>query len=146
MGRNTQLYSQAKCSVIVAAADGSFQRVVTDFAGDNDAISFEPNEGRIKVQEGLDRSRLSVSAGTAGKVTLKLKPTSPECGLFNRLYKLHRSNPILLNISIYSGVEEVVKLQNCLGDLATASTGGAEMQTQSFTFIGEDFSPDESEG
>lgn len=145
MGRK-QFYSQKKNSVVISAVDGSWQRTIKDYAEGDDVIAWEPNADRVSVMEGLDRAALSIGSGTAGKVTIKLKPTSPDCGALNKLYNQHRSNPQLVNISIVDGVEEVIKLNRAAVNIAGSSSGGTTMQPREFAFLGEEFIADENEG
>lgn len=146
MGRNIQYYSQSKNSVVVTPVGGGWSRSLKDFFEGDDAIAWEPNAERITVTEGFDKSAISMSSGSAGKVTVKLKPTSPDVGLLNKLYNLNRTNPQLLNVSIVTGVEEIVKLNNCAVNVTGTSSGGATMVARTFEFIGEEMNLDESEG
>ena len=144
--RNTTFYSQAKNSVVVSAADGTWSRVIKDYYEGDDAISWEPNAERVAVTEGLDKSALSLSSGRAGKITIKLKPTSPDCGALTRLYNMRLTTPQLVNVSIVTGVDEQHSLGNAFVNVSGGSTGGTTMQARDFVFTGEDLRLDESEG
>lgn len=146
MGRNTQYYSQAKNSVVLYSETGGWNRTLSDYFEGDDAIAWEPNAERVAVTEGLDGAALSISSGKAGKVTVKLKPTSPCCGLLNKLANLNRTAPELVDVSIVTGVEEIVKLSNCVVHAQGASSGGATMQARSYTFTGTELELDEDEG
>jgi hypothetical protein len=145
MARNTQFYSQANHSVVVTAADGSWSRVLKDFDGD-EAIGWEPNStDRVSVTEGFDQARISFSSGTAGKMTVKLKPTSSDVGFLTRIYNLRTSVPQLVNVTITSGVNEIHTLINAGVNKEGSNTGGTTMSSRTFTFIGEQLKEDESE-
>ena len=146
MARNTQLYSQSKNSVVVYSEAGGWNRTMKDFFEGDDVIAWEPNAERVAVTEGLDGAALSVSSGRAGKITIKLKPTSPCAGLLNKLANLNSSDPQLVDVSIVTGVEEVVKLVNCLVHAEGSSSGGATMQASTFVFTGTKLTLDEDEG
>lgn len=144
MSRNTQFYSQATHSVVVAAADGSWSRVLKDFAPE-DCIGWEPNAERVAVAEGFDTSRVSFSSGTAGKITVKLKPTSSDVGFLTRIYNLRKTVPQLVIVTITTGVNEVHRLINAGINKAANTTGAPAMAEREFQFIGEDLTEDESE-
>jgi hypothetical protein len=146
MARNTKFYSQAKCSVLVAASDGSWSRTLKDFAEGDDVIAWKPLTDRVTVTEGLDKSGISISSGRAGTVEIKLRPTSPDVGALNKVYNAHRTSPQLVTVSIVSGVEEQVKLVDAAVDTGGGGTGGANMGSVTFTFKGKELTQDESEG
>jgi len=144
MPRNTQFYSQRKCSVVING--GSWSRTLKDFMGE-EAIGWAPNSTeRVQVHEGFDKSAISISSGRSGKITVLLKPTSPDVGALNKIYHLHRTNPQLLQVSIVTGVEEIIKLKNAAITVDAGKTGGPAMSGVGFTFIGEEINLDESEG
>lgn len=146
MARNTQYYSQVKNSVIIAAADQSWSRNLKDYFEGDDVIAWEPNAERVALTEGLDKSGISISSGSGGKVSVKLKPTSADVGALNKIYNLNRSEPQLLDVSIVTGVEEIVKLNNAAVNAVGSSSGGATMQARTFEFVGGELILDESEG
>lgn len=141
-----QIYNQKNNSVVISAIDGAWSRTIVDYGEGDDVIAWEPQAERVTVMEGLDRAALSVSSGTAGKVTIKLKPTSPDCGFLNKLYNQNRTNPQLVNISIVDGVKENIRLNRAVVNIEGSSSGGTTMQIRSFIFIGEEFLVDEDEG
>lgn len=130
--RNTFYYSQANHAVTVG------NRVIEDFA-EGDAISWEDNTPEaVAVTEGLDGARISFGAGRAGKVTIKLKPTSPTINYLNYLISMQKAGiAAMLPVAITSGVNEVVKLINCGVQRGGAATGGTAMSEREFSFIGE---------
>lgn len=143
MSRNTQFYSQADHSVIIAAADGSFSHRVQDFA-DGDCIGWEPLAARVGATEGFDATRISFSSATGGRIILRLKPTSPSIGFLTRLFNLNRTQPQLINCTIYSGVKEIHSLSRGGVDKARNDTGAAVMAMREFTVTGENLTEDES--
>ncbi len=146
MPRNSNYYSQAEHSVVISALDGSFRRVITDFAEGDDAIAAEPLGDRVALTEGFDKTALSFSAFRGGQVTLKLKPTSPEVGFINNLFNTQSSSPTPVNITISTGVRDVVTLQNAGVSPESFSTGGPTMQPRGYKFLGAEMKLDENEG
>ena len=146
MSRNIQYYSQSKNSVVVYSEAGGWNRTMKDFFEGDDAIAWEPNAERVSVTEGLDGAALSVASGRAGKITIKLKPTSPCCGLLNKLANLNSSDPQLVDVSIVTGVEGIIKLTTCLVHAQGSSSGGTTMQASVFVFTGTKLVLDEDEG
>ena len=130
--RNIMYYSQATHSVVVGAVP------VMDFA-EGDAISWEDlNADKVAAMEGLDGARISFSASRAGKITIKLKPTSPTIDYLNYLIAMQqRGLPVLLTITIYTGVLEVVSLINAGVQRGASSTGGPTMVEREYSFVGE---------
>lgn len=144
--KNTQFYSQAEHSVVIAASDGSFTRSLRDFAEGDDVIGIEPTGDRVALSQGLDKSIVSFSSTDGGQVSIKLKPTSPDIGFLNKLFNNQRRSPILLDITISTGVRDVVTLKEC-GIMKDAfTTGGPTAQPRGFTFIGAKLDYDEDEG
>lgn len=132
MPRNTQYYSQAKHSVVVNG------RALTDFDGD-ECITWEyVNADKVSVTEGFDGSKLSIGAGSAGRITVKLKPTSASIDYLNSLAKAARAgNPTLLNVAITTGVNENHSLVNAIVMAQGGGSGGAQMSARTFVFVGE---------
>lgn len=132
MARNKYYYSQSNHSVVVGS------HIVTDFA-EGDAISFEDvTPDKVAVMEGLDGARTSFSASRAGKITIKLKPTSPSIDHLNYLIERQINGaPQLQEVSITTGVNEVIKLTNAGIQRGSGSTGGPTMTEREFSFIGE---------
>lgn len=145
MSRNTQFYSQANHSVLITAASGfGVNRVLKDFASGN-CIGFKPNSDAVAVTEGFDGARISFSTTSAGQIIVKLKPTSSDVGFLTRLYNLRKTNPVLLNVTITTGVNEIHKLINCGINVAGGDTGDNTMSEREFQFTGEELKMDESE-
>lgn len=132
MSRNLYYYSQSNHSVVVGS------HIVTDFA-EGDAISFEDiTLDKVAVMEGLDGARTSFSASKAGKITVKLKPTSPSIDYLNYLIERQINGaPRLQEVSITTGVNEVIKLTNAGVQRAAGTTGGPTMTEREFSFVGE---------
>lgn len=130
--RNVFYYSQANHSVVVG------DRVMTDFA-EGDAISWEDLAAdKVAATEGLDGARISFSSAKAGKVTIKLKPTSPCIEYLNYLISRQQAGfPQLLTVVIMTGVNEVVTLINCGVNRGSGSTGGPTMVEREYSFVGE---------
>jgi hypothetical protein len=145
MARNTKFYSQAKCSVIVAASDGSWSRTLKDFAEGDDCIAWKPTGEKVTITEGFDQAGISISSGKSGSVTVKLKPTSADVGALTKIYNLHRTAPQLVTVSIVTGVEENVKLIDAAVDMSDGGgTGGTKMADVSIAFKGKELNMDES--
>jgi len=130
--RNVFYYSQANHAVTIG------NRVVEDFA-EGDSIGWEDiTPEAVSVTEGLDGARISFGAGRAGKVTIKLKPTSPTINYLNYLIDAQKSGiAFMLPVAVTSGVNEVVKLINCGVQRGSVATGGTTMSEREFSFIGE---------
>jgi len=130
--RNIFYYSQRNHSVVVN------NTLVQDFA-EGDSITWEDiNADKVAATEGLDGARVSFSASRAGKITIKLKPTSPTIDYLNYLIDRQIGGyPLLCNVSITTGVNEVVSLINCGVQRGSASTGGATMVEREYSFVGE---------
>lgn len=133
MARNLLYYSQANHSVTVG------NHVIHDYA-EGDAISWEDvTPDKVAVMEGLDGARTSFSASKAGKITVKLKPTSPSIDYLNYLIKQQVSGkPSLVSVSITTGVNEVVSLINCGVQRGSSASGGPAMSEREYSFIGEE--------
>lgn len=145
MSRNTQFYSQVNHSVVVAAADGTWSRVLKDFEGD-ECIGWEPNSEQVSVTEGFDGSRISFGSTAAGKIIVKLKPTSSDVGFLTKLYNLRKTVPQLVNVTITTGVNEIHKMRNAgVSKSGANNTGGPTMSGREWMFIGEELVEDESE-
>ena len=146
MGRNTQFYNQANHSVVVAANDGSFSIPLKDFAEGDDVISIEPIGDRVALSQGFDKSVLSFSSTDGGQVMVKLKPTSPDVGFLDQLFNRQRTQPTLLNITIASGVDDVVVLREAGIMKESYQIGGPTAQPRGYIFIGAELDYDESQG
>lgn len=132
MPRNIFYYSQANHSVVIG------NRLVQDFA-EGDAISWEDLAAdKVAATEGLDGARVSFSSARAGKITIKLKPTSPIINYLNYLIDRQQNGlPQLQTVTISTGVNEVVSLINCGVQRGGASTGGPTMVEREYSFVGE---------
>lgn len=139
MPRNKLYYSQSKHGVAVNGVS------LIDFAGD-ECIAWEyVNPDKVTVTEGFDASRISVGAGSAGKITVKLKPTSPSVGYLNALAKAARTGyPTLVNVAITTGVNEMHALKNAVVASQGGGSGAPQMSERTFVFTGEELSEDES--
>lgn len=144
--KNTLFYSQAEHSVVVSASDGSFTRALRDFAEGDDVISVEPIGDRVALSQGLDKSIVSFSSTDGGQAGIKLKPTSPDIGFLNKLFNSQKSAPILLDITISTGVRDVVTLKECGIMKEAFTTGGPTAQPRGFMFLGAKLDYDENEG
>lgn len=144
MARETRFYNQAAHAVVIAGPD--FRRNLTDFAEGDDAIAAEPTGDRVALTQGFDKSILSFSSVDGGKVTVKLKPTSPEIGLLNKLFNRQRTTPILFDVYITTGVEDQVVLRNCGVMKQAIQSGGPTAQDRTFDFIGTEMDWPEDEG
>lgn len=145
MSRNTKFYSQAKCSVIVAAADGSWSRTLKDFAEGDDVIAWKPNGEKVTITDGFDQAGISISSAKSGSITVKLKSTSADVGALTKIYNLHQTAPQLVTVSIVTGVETNEKLIDAAVDIPDGgSTGGTKMTDYTFIFKGKQLSMDES--
>ena len=133
MARNLLYYSQSKHSVVVG------NHTVHDYA-EGDAISWEDmTPDKVAVTEGLDGARTSFSASKAGKITVKLKPTSPSIDYLNYLIERQVSGtPTLVTVTITTGVNEVVTLINCGVQRGSSASGGPTMSEREYSFIGEE--------
>ena len=140
MARNKRYYNQKTHTVVVG------DRTLQDFA-EGDSISWEPlNADKVTVVEGFDGARLSFSSSRAGKITVKLKPTSPDVGWLTAQVRLNSTdNPPVFNVTINTGVKERHSLINAGILKAGGATGGPSMTEREFTFVGEDLMEDESE-
>ena len=132
MARNIFYYSQANHSVVVGG------RPMLDFA-EGDSISWEDLAAdKVAATEGLDGARISFSSAKAGKITIKLKPTSPCIEYLNYLIARQQAgSPQLLTVAIMTGVNEVITLINCGVNRGSGSTGGPTMVEREYSFIGE---------
>lgn len=132
MPRNIYFYSQANHSVVVG------NTLVRDFA-EGDAIAWEDLAAdKVAATEGLDGARISFSSARAGKITIKVKPTSPTINYLNYLIDRQQAGiPELLTVSISTGVNEVVTLINCGVNRGGGSTGGPTMVEREYSFVGE---------
>lgn len=132
MARNIYYYSQANHSVVVGG------RPMLDFA-EGDSISWEDLAAdKVAATEGLDGARISFSSAKAGKITIKLKPTSPCIEYLNYLIARQQAGfPQLLAVTIMTGVNEVITLINCGVNRGSGSTGGPTMVEREYSFIGE---------
>lgn len=134
MARNVQYYSQANHSVVVGS------HLIRDFA-EGDAISWEDmTPDKVTVTEGLDGARTSLSASKAGKITIKLKPTSPSIDHLNYLIEQQTSQTgsyTPRTVTITTGVNEVITLLNAGVQRGSSNTGGPQMTEREFSFIGE---------
>lgn len=130
--RNVFYYSQANHSVVVNGTP------MLDFA-EGDAIAWEDLAAdKVAATEGLDGARISFSSSKAGKITIKLKPTSPVIEFLNYLINMQQNGlPQLLQVSIMTGVNEVVSLINCGVQRGGGSTGGPTMVEREYSFVGE---------
>jgi len=144
--KNTEFYSQAEHSVVVSAADGSFTRALRDFAEGDDAIAVEAIGDRVALSQGLDKSVVSFSSTDGGQITIKLKPTSPDIGFLNKLFNAQKSTPVLLDITVSTGVRDVVTLKGAGIQKDGWSSGGPTAQPRGFVFIGGRIDFDENEG
>ena len=134
--RQRQYYSQTTHSVTVYAADGSYSRILQDFA-EGDAIAWEPTlADKVAVQDGFDSSKLSIAASRSGKITIKLKPTSPDVGFLTNLSQLNWTNPQIVNVAITTGVNEVHHLYAAAVNKGGGATGGPTMSEREFHFVG----------
>ena len=140
MPRNKLYYSQSKHGVSVNNV------ALTDFDGD-ECIAWEyVNPDKVQVTEGFDGSRISVGAGSAGKITVKLKPTSPSVGYLNALAKAARSgHPTLLSVVITTGVNETHALTNAVVVSQGGGSGAPQMSARTFVFTGEELNEDVSQ-
>lgn len=138
--RNTLFYSQAACFVV---ANG---RTITDFYEGEDSIAVVPDGDQITRTKGLGGAKLSVASYIAGDITIKLKPTSPECTYLDSLAMQQAESPILFDVTITTGVNEVVNLSKCMLNIRQHNTGGATMQVKEYSFIGSDLQIDTSAG
>lgn len=131
MARNLMFYSQATHSVVVNG------RPLLDFA-EGDSITWEDlNADKVAVTEGLDGGRISYSASKAGKITVKLKPTSASIDYLNYLIERQQAGvPEPLTVCIFTGVYEVVTLINAGVQRGSASTGGPTMAEREYSFVG----------
>ena len=146
MARTTTVYSQAIHSVKVAAASGSFSKILRDFA-EGDSIAFAPTvTDAVSVTDGFDQSKISVAASRSGKITIKLKPTSPSVGFLTNLALQNRTAPQIVNVTILTGVNETLQLENAGVNMSGGATGADKMSEREFSFIGTVFTPDISEG
>ena len=92
----------------------------------------------MTVTEGLDGARISYSASLAGKITIKLKPTSASIDYLNRLIERQTGgSPQMVNVTISTGVQEVVTLINAGVLRGSANTGGPQMAEREYSFVGE---------
>lgn len=132
MARNVFYYSQSSHSVVVGS------HLIRDFA-EGDAISWEDiTPDKVQVVEGLDGARIAYSASRAGKITVKLKPTSPSIDYLNYLVERQiNGSPNPQTVTISTGVNEVVTLVNAGVQRGSASTGGPNMVEREFSFVGE---------
>lgn len=144
--KNTQFYNQAEHSVVVSASDGSFSRPLRDFAEGDDAIGIEAIGDRVALSQGLDKSIISFSSTDGGQSTIKLKPTSPDIGFLNKLFNSQLKFPQLLDITISTGVRDVVVLKECGINKEAWNSGGPTAQARGFVFIGAKLKYDENEG
>lgn len=139
MPRNRLYYSQANHSVTVNG------KALQDFAGD-ECITWEfVNGDKVSVTEGFDGTKLSIGAGSAGRITVKLKPTSPSIGYLTNLAAMARmGNPTLVTVAITTGVNETHHLDNAIVQSQGGGTGGPTMSERTFIFTGETLSEDMS--
>ena len=142
MSRNTQYYSQKNHSVILTPANGG-SIVLSDFSADAPiAWGYVSNE-KITVTEGFDAARISVASTKAGKITIKLKPTSPQVGyLIRKCNEYKRGILTLFDVSIRTGVNEEHRLHNAAVQHEDSDTGGTTMSDRTFVFIGEELIED----
>lgn len=147
MGRNNQYYSQKTHSVTIASTDGKISRTLRDFDGDN-CISWEfLNADKVQVVEGFDESRLSFATGSAGQISVTLKPTSPDVGFLNKCIKDQaKGKPSLFNVEITTGVDEVHRLRFAGVKKEGGETGGPTMTGRKYIFVGESLDEEEDEG
>ncbi len=146
MPRNINFYGQAKHSVVVQAVDASFSRNVKDFMDGDDSITIEPFGDRVAITQGFDKATMSVASIDGGTISINLKPTSPEVGFFNALFNRQRTTPILVNVTVYDGVEAITSLLNAAISKDARNTGGPTLQGVRFSFMGSSMAFDESEG
>lgn len=136
--RNTLFYSQADCSIV---ANG---RLITDFYEGEDSIAVTPDGEQITRTKGLGGAKLSVASYLTGDIVVKLKPTSPECAYFDDIVMRQAQNAFLFDVTVTTGVREVVTLKNCMVNIGPHNTGGATMQTKEYKFIGSELNLDAS--
>lgn len=147
MPRNTQYYSQATHSVSIGAVDNSWGPFTLQDFAEGDSIEWTPNVAdKVAVMDGFDKSGLSVSSSRSGKITIKLKPTSPWVGFLTSAYQKNKTQPQIMNVAITTGVNEIHTLTNCGVNKEGGKSGAATMSERGFSFVGTELIEDESTG
>ena len=129
--RNIIYYSQKNNSVSVNGIP------MQDF-DEGEAITWEYiTPEKVSVTEGLDATRMSVASGTGGKVTIKLKPTSPSVTYLLTLYRAQQAGLVVpLVVTIRTGVNDTQTLINAGINCQGGGTGDAKMSGRTFEFVG----------
>ena len=122
------LYGQQRHIVVV---DG----ISLNGFAEGDYLQFKADGNAATRTQGGDGPSMNLSTPQGGQVTLSLNPTSPAIGPMYALREQQRANPRLFNISVVTGVEEIIQANGCaFGDLPQFSSGGSTMQGRQFTF------------
>lgn len=134
MSRNTQFYSQASHSVNVAG------RPLEDYFEGNDVIAFEPEGSSFTLSRGLDQNKPSIGSRRPGILTVRLKPTSPSVDYLDELVRNQENgNAIVFNVTVVTGVNDVLTLRDSVIEKQGYTTGGPEMQARVYRFGGSTF-------
>lgn len=126
----SKYYSQASNSVIV---DGF---AIEDFFEGDDAIAWEPEGDSITATRGLDKNALSFGSPRPGRLTIKLKPTSPSIPRLVEFVRAQENgNPRLVGAQVTTGVQDIIDMEDC-GVLDNGFTsGGPTMQAREFVIV-----------
>lgn len=107
---------------------------ITDF-DEGDWIEWESMGNEGSITEGGDGPAMNISTEQGGRVTIKLKPTSPALGVMYELREAQRTNPRFITIVLLTGVQEVISASGCsFGKLAARTSGGPKMTPATFNF------------
>lgn len=100
---------------------------------EGDYIQIKADGGGATRTHGGDGPSMNLTTPQGGQITLSLQPTSPAIGTLYKLRDQQVKNPRLFNISVVTGVEEVIAANGCAyADLPQFQTGGPTMQARQF--------------
>lgn len=120
------LYSQNLHTLVI----DSFP--ITGFA-DGDWLSIKVDGGGVVRSQGATGPVLNRVAPQGGQIIVNLLPTSPALGDLLGLWKDAQAAPRLFNLSLITGVEEILVAKGCgFGDMPEFRTGGLVMSPRGF--------------
>ena len=131
----TAFYSQRNHSVVVDGAS------LEDFAEGDNVIAFEPQGDAVSTQRGLDKNNINFGSPRPGWLTVQLKPTSLSINdLELAIRNQEDGNPRLIDISVMTGVNEVLSLTRAGIEEQGFGTGGTSGTPRTYVFKAENYS------
>lgn len=113
---------------------------IEDFAEGDDVIAWAPEGNLVQATQGMDSNALAFSSPRTGKLTLKLKATSPSIALLQELADLATYGQArLFDCTITTGVNDFLYLFGCGMEDQEFQTGGESMPTRSYVIVASNY-------